>query len=80
VQEGDGAHSCTERRLALLMKHEMGDAKQQWVHTQAERLLQRWLTRKGPVCISFEYVRQLERDLTHFYGQPLLKAFIENTD
>ena len=63
-----------------MMNEEVRDAKQQWTHKHAERLLQHWLRRKGPVSVAPEYVRQLERDLSDLYEQPLTRAFIENTD
>jgi len=62
------------------MKKEAGDTQDQWVHTHAQRLLQHWHTRQSPFHISPEYINQLERDLTYFYEQPLLRTFIENTD
>jgi hypothetical protein len=61
------------------MKSEAGDTKQQWVHGHAERSLQRWRRRQSPFRVAPEYIRQLERDLTRFYDQPLMRSFIENT-
>ena len=62
------------------MESEADDTKQQWVHGHAGRLLQLWRRRQSPFSIAPEYIRQLERDLTHFYDQPLMRSFIENTD
>ena len=62
------------------MKNRAGDTKDQWVHRHADRLLQHWRRRPGPFSIAPEYIRQLERDLAHFYEQPLMRSFIESTD
>ena len=62
------------------MKKNAGDVKQEWVRAHAARLFLDWRRRTKPFAISPEYVRKLERDLAHYYEQPLIKAFVENTD
>jgi hypothetical protein len=61
------------------MEKEASNHKQQWVRGHAKRLLQHWLRRRTPFGIAPEYIRQLERDLSRSYEQPLLRAFFENT-
>jgi hypothetical protein len=68
------------RRSAATMRNNAADAKEEWIREHAARLLLDWCDRNNAFSIAPEYVRQLEKDLAHYYEQPLMRAFIENTD
>lgn len=68
------------RRSTAGVKYEAADAKQEWIRAHALRLLADWCERNSSFSIAPEYIRQLERDLARYYEQPLMRAFIENTD
>lgn len=53
--------------------------KEQWVRYHADHMLQRWLARQTPLGVASDYVLTLERELSEWYEQPLLRTFIEQT-
>jgi hypothetical protein len=56
-----------------------GASKEDWLRIYTDRVLQSWRRRRAPLGLAPAYARWVREDLAAFYGQPLMKAFIERT-
>ncbi len=54
-------------------------SKEQWLQTYTARMLKVWLGREAPLGLAPAYAKWVRKDLSDFYAQPLMRAFIEET-
>jgi hypothetical protein len=54
-------------------------SKEQWLRTYTPRILKVWLGQRAPLGLAPAYATWIRKDLSEFYAQPLMRAFIERT-
>ncbi len=54
-------------------------AKEEWVQKYTGRILRAWFHQQAPLGLARTYANWIRKDLAEAYGQPLKRAFIEET-
>lgn len=53
--------------------------REDWIRRYTGRIFRVWFRRETPLGLALTYAKWIRKQLSEFYGQPLLKAFIERT-
>ena len=54
-------------------------SREDWLRTYTGRVLRMWHRQGAPLGLATAYAKWVRQDLAAFYGQPLMRAFIERT-
>ena len=54
-------------------------AKEDWIQLYTGRILRAWFHQEAPLGLARTYANWIRKDLSECYGQPLMRAFIEET-
>ncbi|MHC4517217.1 MAG: hypothetical protein ACYTAS_01395 [Planctomycetota bacterium] len=53
--------------------------REDWIRRYTGRIFRAWFRRETPLGLAWTYANWIRRELSDYYGQPLMKAFIERT-
>ena len=53
--------------------------KEEWVRQYTGRILRAWFRQPAPLGLAWTYANWIRKDLAKSYGQPLKRAFVEET-
>jgi hypothetical protein len=53
--------------------------REAWIRRYTDRVLGAWFRQEAPLGLARTYANWIAKELSGFYGQPLMRAFIERT-
>jgi hypothetical protein len=53
--------------------------REAWIQRYTDRIFKAWFRQEAPLGLAETYANWIAKELSGFYGQPLMKAFIEET-